>query len=624
MQTLDLITLDFETYYDQKYSLRAKEYNMSEYIRDPQFKIHCVGIKRNDEPVRWYRDRDVADALRSIQWDKSALLCHNTAFDGLILSHHFGIVPAYYFDTLSMARAVHSNALGAGLDEVATFYGKGNKLPNVLNLTKGIKDLDDNLMAQLAKYCAEDVRLCYEIFQELNKQYPQSELDLIDLTVRLFTDPVLRVDTDAVTEALDAELEERDELIARTGLAPEQLRSSNKFADALKALSVTPPTKVSERTGKDAYAFAKSDEGFMDLLEHEDERVRNLCEARLASKSTINETRAYRFLKAGADGMKLPVLLNYWGAHTGRWSAGNKMNMQNLPSARSKSRGALRKSILAPEGCVLVVADSAQIEVRVNAWLAGQTDMLQAFREGRDIYSEFATTFYGRTITNSEETKMERQVGKTAVLGLGYGMGAQKFQKSLKSGNPSVVVTDQESQDVTTTYRQTYRYISMAWRQMEGILGLLVDNQSGTWKVLKYEDSSIVLPNGMRLLYPGLTHTDDGYCYYGLTDHYRIEEAQALETKIHGNLVSYKIYGALLWENIIQALARIIIAEQMLIISKRYRVVMTTHDEIVAVAPKDEADEALQFMFDVMLTSPSWAPDLPLNASGGYAENYSK
>jgi hypothetical protein len=624
---MNIVTLDFETYFDKEYSLRKKEYNTSSYIRSPLFKAQCVGVKINDGPVHWYSGEELTKALHSIDWSRSALLCHNTAFDGLILSHHFGIIPAYYYDTLSMARALHSNAIGAGLDEVARFYKVGNKLPSVLDKTKGVREIPPELLKQLGEYCAEDTRLTYEIFEKMKKFFPQAELDLIDLTIRMFCDPVLEVDIPAVEKELKREIKEQQEIIARSGRSKKELSSPEAFAAALRSLGIEPPTKVSETTGKTAYAFAKNDVEFQALALHPDERVRDLYHARLAAKSTINETRAYRFLEAGRGGAKIPVLLKYFGAHTGRWSAGNKMNMQNLPSSRAKCGGALRKAILAPKGYKIVVCDSAQIEARVTAWLADQFDLLDDFRNKIDVYSKFATELYGYLVTKAEETKTERHVGKSSVLGLGFGMGKDKMKTFLETGTPSVKLSLDKCAEIVQFYRKKYAKIARLWRTMDRILAEMSQNKRGSYKCISWDGSFLMLPNGLYLLYPFLrgdynefTGKLENLRYYDYQDGVKMR----MQRGDDAGCSPHFIWGGALTENVVQALARIIVAEQMLLISKRYRVVTMTHDEIVVLAKDDEAEECKEYMLQVMSTPPMWAPDIPLFAEAGYAENYSK
>jgi DNA polymerase len=518
-----------------------------------------------------------------------------------------------------MARGLHSNDIGAGLDEVARFYGVGNKIPDVLDSSKGIRDLDKTLYAKMAEYCAEDVRLTFDIFSQMLTLFPAKELRLIHHTVRMFCDPILKVDLPRVEKELAREIKAKEDLLVRVSggitdleQARKVIASNESFADLLRAEGITPPTKISPTTKKEVYAFAKTDLDFTALSEHPHERVRDLVDARLAVKSTIGETRAGRFLEAGKNGWSLPVLLNFYGAHTGRWSAGNKMNMQNLPRG-----GELRLSILAPKGHQLVVADSGQIEARVNAWISEQADLLQAFAEQSsdsptDVYTKFASLIYGREITKAD--KLERFIGKIGVLGLGYAMGAAKLQTTLALGTmgPAVFLELDMCQKIVNLYRRMNFKIVAFWKICDGIIQDMIAGRSGKYKCLRWEKERIWLPNGMSLKYPDIRAKmgDNGYAEYCYTR----------------KGVEAKVYGGLLCENIVQALARIIIGDQLLELAdgRGYRVVTTTHDEVVCCVRTASANKCFKTMLKVMTTPPEWCADLVLSAEGGWAVNYSK
>lgn len=412
----NVVTLDFETYYGDKYSLTAKDMNTSEYIRDERFKVHMVGIKVGDQPTKVYLEHEVADALSSIDWTTHALLCQNTAFDGFILSHHYGIVPALYLDTLSMSRALHGPATRHNLDTIAKRYGFAGKVrEKALSNTKNLRDLSErpDLVVSLSEYCADDVNDTHGIFWKMYEGMSDDELELIDITIRAFCDPVLLVDIPRVEAELDKEVAGKVSALMISGVDKKRLLSAEKFAEELRKLGVTPPMKISKTTGQPAYAFASTDRGFIALGMSTDPRVVNLHKARLLVKSTIGETRAGRFLEAGRDGMKLPVLLHYCGAHTYRWSGGNKMNLQNLVRG-----GELRRSLLAPPGYVLVVADSAQIEARMNAWLSDELALLEGFRQydagtGPDVYKIMASEIF--RVPVDKVTATQRFVGKVCL-----------------------------------------------------------------------------------------------------------------------------------------------------------------------------------------------------------------
>lgn len=610
---LDIVTLDFETFYGKEYSLSRREYNTSSYIRDPQFKAQCVGIKINGDPVysACSPEYNIEEAIQAIDWSRSALLCQNTAFDGLILSHHYGVVPAFYLDTMSMAACIFGHSVSHSLDNLCGMLGIGGKIKGALASTQDIYNLDDDTMRTLAEYCREDVRLTYELFQLLLPLIPSDEIRLIDLTLRMFCDPVLRVDTALLAQVHAAERTQKSAIIREANATAEELSSSDKFAALLKAQGVEPPMKVSARTGKPTYAFSKSDKEFMALMRHPNTEVRLLVEARLRIKSTITETRALRLIEAGVDGLRLPVGLKYYGAHTGRWSGTNKLNLQNL------TRGSdLRLSVMAPEGCVLNVGDLAQIEPRVLAYISQHQSLLTQFRNKDDVYKHMAVKIYG--VPYDAVTKEQRQVGKVCVLGLGYGMGYKKFVDALKAMT-GIDISEEDSQQIVWAYRAANPEITQLWREMDNVIKYMTLEGAAPYYVcnglVKVGYQHLELPNGTKLLYPGLHAIAEVITEDRVTVSFKYKSAI--------REWSY-IYGGLLVENIVQALARVVIAEQMLEVAESYRVVMTTHDELVIVSPESEAEVAQQRLLSIMSVPPVWAPDLPIAADGGYDVRYSK
>jgi hypothetical protein len=610
-----IITLDFETYWDQSYTL--SKLATSEYIRDDRFKAQCVGIKMGTNDVIWIPDKHVEEALRSIDWSSFALLAHHVQFDGFILTDRYGCVPAYYLDTLSMGRGLHSVGMGASLNALAKFYRKGNKLPDILDTTKGVRDWPPEMMEQAGLYCAVDTQLCYDVFECMLPKFCDSELDLIHETCRMFNEPMLVVDMGRAAAALEQEKDNKAAKIEKSKQDPANLRSNQKFAALLQEYGVEPPLKISKTTGEETFAFAKTDEGFLELQTHDDEAVRFMVAARMAVKSTLNETRAERLIKEGTDGRAVPVYLKYYGAHTGRWSAGNKMNLQNLPRG-----GELRKSLLAPPGYVLCVADSAQIEPRMLGWIAGDTEILDQFKNKEDVYEHMATIIYG--IPLEEVTKTQRFVGKVAVLGLGYGMGWKTFMMTIKLGlmGPPMDISAEDAKKVVNAYRAARTATTDYWKTSSEFLKYMLYDMDAEEGVLRINgaDNKIYMPNNMYLEYPGLSESGPGNYVYFDYENADIMDRGGIPNPKRGK----KMYGGILTENITQALARIVVGEQLLEIARRYRVATTTHDEVVAVVPEQEASEAMEFMLDVMRTPPAWAPDLPLDAEGGFAREYSK
>jgi len=986
-----LVSLDFETFWDADYTL--SKMSTSEYIRDKRFKAQMVGIKVGRKKTKIVPHSKIKAELAKINWATHGLLCHNIQFDGFILSHHYGIVPAKYYCTLSMARGLHSNEIGAGLDEVAKFYGGEGKIEGALEQTKGVLAWPKRMYDEVAQYCERDVDEMFRIFCEMHANYPAAEIELIHMTARMFCDPVLKVDIPRVQKEYEREVQRREELMLRvvdtksfeadsvaikeivkgpaeralTGIDRDMLivkrvvGSNKRFIDLLLDTGMSEcdiPRKISpawikasadERETKEkwAYAFAKDDLDFINLPERvwdlfpelnpddvddvavaldKQQRLQDLIDVRIAVKSTTNITRAARFLEAGKNGMPLPVGYAYYRAHcltgdaqvltrsgwvaladwqggevaqwseggaikfapaspnvfevdeplisaqgryhrcvytkghtlptltsygtfkprkagealatrfdipitgvldgsaaitpleaqlavmvqadgnvrsnpargycvrfgftkvrkverckallsqagiefteawegnvcririgaeyyaqlirlvgpykqfdkdlldasaatkaafiselahwdgdvepqpkgftytttdeynaqfvstmahlsgraaltstrertgwskayrvyirkdtktrsvpkdyrevefsgkvycpttetgyfmvrqngcivvtgnTGRWGGNNKMNMQNLTRG-----GELRLSILAAAGHMVCVADSGQIEARVNGWLWDQDDLLDAFRNAdtwdkslgvargnmRDAYCRFADDIYGREVTTDD--KLERFVGKVCVLGLGYMMGAAKLQMTLAKGalgGPPVFFTLDQCKHIINTYRRRNHKIADGWKVCTQIIEDMAAGRTGSHKCISWEANTIWLPNGMSLKYPDLRKApgDKGW------DEWTYQSGDMRK----------KIYGGLLCENLVQALARIIVATQMLWIDTKYRVVMTTHDEAVTHPKKAQAKKCYEFMHKCMTTPLPWCPDIPLAAEGGSDINYSK
>lgn len=435
---MQLVTADFETYYDVGFSLSGL--TTEEYIRDERFQVIGAGIKINEGETYWYTGDQVKQELDKINWKDSALLCHNTQFDGGILSFRYGVIPNLYLDTLSMARAINGVDVGGSLAFLVEKYSLGAKGTEVIQAKgKRLEHFTESDLLQYGEYCKNDVELTYKLFEVLAPNFPEEEIKLIDMTLRMYTEPTLELDDALLQARLEEVQQEKSQLLQGLMVKLEcdteecvraKLASNKQFAEILQEFGVKVPTKISPATGKETFALAKGDQGFLDLCDHEDPFIQELCRVRLGTKSTIEESRIERFLGIGGRNKgKLPIPLKYYGAHTGRWAGSDKVNFQNLP-ARDKKKKALKNAVVAPQGHQVINCDSSQIEARVLVWVAGQNDVLSWYAEGRDVYCEFASKVYGKTIT--KEDKTERAVGKTCILGLGYGTGWAKLQSTLK------------------------------------------------------------------------------------------------------------------------------------------------------------------------------------------------
>lgn len=606
-----LLTVDFETFWSKDYTL--KKLSTEEYVRSPLFHAHGAAVKYGSAPSRWIIGADLPAFFAAVPWDDVALLAQNTAFDGLILAHHYGKVPALYLDTLSMARAALPRQRHS-LEKLAEHFNLPAK-GTAVNLTKGVRHLTDDIERQLGAYACHDDDLAYEVFQRLFPQIPLAEFIVIDLTIRMFTQPRLTLDKPKARKLLANTIRGKRSALQRLGVTKKDLASTDKFAAILEErFGIEIETKVGKKGP--IPALAKTDQFMKALLEHENPDVQALAATRLSVKSTLEETRLRRLLAMHERGPS-PVFLNYCGAHTLRWSGGDKVNWQNF------TRGSeLRKSVRAPEGHVLVVADLSQIEARVLNTLAEQWDMVELFEKG-DPYCAMATDVYKRAITKKENPN-ERHVGKVLVLGCGYGMGAPKLKNTLRQGalgGPPIYVELETAEGYVSAYRKRHAKVVDYWRQAETVLGLLEARVEGQpWGPMLIDKGYIRhVASGVSLDYTGLVRIDGEW---------RMNNRDGTPMRnSSGNLV--RLYGAHATENVVQWLSRVILAEAMVSMAKagvlwRFPMVMTTHDEIVLLAPKTQADECLSLILKHMTKRPSWLPALPLAAEGGYDECYSK
>lgn len=622
MDLLPIITIDFETYFDKDYTLT--KLSTSEYIRNINFLAHGLGIQTPDDTFpRWIPKAYIKQELARYNWDNYALLCHNTAFDGLILSHHYDIHPKFLLDTLSMARGWFGTAVSASLDSVAKQFKLGNKVPNVLMQTKGLRELPGDLEFDLGMYCIQDVNLTKQIFDIfIRLYYPSDELKIIHHTLKAFTEPKLLVNKDLIYLEIERLNTERTQLLEQARdilgdpnieITLSKLSSNPKFAQVLKQLGVQPPTKISPTTGKTTFAFAKQDLTFQALHQINPD-VSTVCNARLNAKSNIGHTRALRFL-ANAD-PALPVLMNYCGAHTMRFSAANKLNLQNLPRINPKdpTSGQLRKSICAPEGYKLVIADSSQIEDRMNCYVSGQLDILETYRNKEDAYKAQASKIYGTPI--HEVTSEQRFLGKVARLALGYGCGVNKFHNIVLAGlmGPPVNISRNYAKDIVYAYRRTNMHIIKFWETCYDFMINMANGTLSEYKIpgmskplLTIAQDQILMPNNLKLHYK---HINPNEGYY-----------------ISRENKQTKIYGGLLAENIIQCLARIAVISQILTIaeSETYAsLALLVHDEGVFLVQESRAEELLEKLLLQMRTPLPWCPDLPFDADGIISDFYDK
>jgi len=601
-----LITLDFETYYDKEYGL--KKFTTEEYIRDPRFEVIGVAVKA-DNTMHWCTGThdEIKTFLQGFDFEHNFALGHNMRFDAAILSWVFDIHPLGLFDTMGMAQIVHGLTESVSLANLSTLYNLGEKGTEVLDaIGKKRSDFTATEMAAYSRYCMNDVELTYKLFHALKNKSTAQELKLIDLTMRMYTEPKLELNKGLLVRHLAEVVDKKEKLLAQANVAKEDLMSNPKFAELLRQHGVEPPMKTSPSTGEDTYAFAKTDEGFKELLEHENPTIQVLANARIGNKSTIEETRTENFINIANRG-KLPVPLKYSGAVVShRWSGVDGINLQNLPRTSE-----LRRAICAPKGYKLVASDLSNIELRLAYWFAKSHSKIQQIKDGIDLYKQSAADITGTPY--DEVNKDLRFIFKVVNLSGIYGVGANKMHSILKQGGVKKELN--EVKNIVYAYRKANPELVQAWADAGTMLDAVRAGQYYTMGnggiIESYENEGMLKPNGMVLHLPNLrklqTATGESWAY----------------DKLMGrSIIPEYIHPAKVFQRCIQSLARDIIAEQLIQVSKKYPVVMTVHDELVMLCKESEVDECKAYVEQCMTTAPEWCSDLPLGCEVGVGDNY--
>jgi DNA polymerase len=609
---MNILTLDFESFFDQEYSL--DKMTTEEYVRDPRFEVHMCAVRDGQTgTVEWYTRAEFEQLMGiwragGVVSDK-AILAHHAQFDGLILSHHYGIKPAMWFDTLSMARAVLGPHIPKGLGALAEHFGLGAKnVPYELFKGKHWYELAAATQQTVAAGCCHDVELTWHLFCILSQGFPTSEFALIDETVRLFTEPVLVGAADRLDRVYKEERDTKDKLLAELGVTTQQLRQNGAFIRLLEAEGVEVEWKPGKN--KENPCFAKTDEFMRELVDDENPRVAALAQARLDAASNLTLTRTQR-LRGMTERGKLCVYLNYSGAHTKRWSGGDKMNWQNF-----RRGAALGSGIGVEAGCVIVTRDASQIECRMLNRTAGQWDVIDKFFRKEDPYIGIAGHFYGHEVYKPkqgdpryEEMETKRGTGKQLELSCGYGAGGPSIVATARRGTygPPVYLTEDQGLAARDLYRSTHQWVVALWNSASLALEAMARGETFEWLRCRVEDKRLYLPNGLWLDYSTLHKDEQG------------------EWKVATRNGEAKMYGPKLVENYIQAIARVHLGNAWLACRQAgLRVVSSEHDKLICVCRESEAEAVAAFLHAELCRPPSWMPDVPLDSEGYISHTYAK
>lgn len=648
-----MVVLDFETYYDAKYSLT--KLTIPEYVHDPRFHVHGLAVRWPDGRCEFCTDVEAAlthlrDAFGE-HLERTTVVCHNAAFDLYSLSRRYNLRPRHFTDTMllayhSLGRRDRNNGQAASLEALAKFYKlpvtKGN-----LDFMSGVRNPGVQQLAELADYAKNDVSITAMLAERLLPEVtrPEVELPILQHSVRLFTERSIRIDTNGIEPIAAAVRLQTEQFLAKTGATAETISKDGAFTMLLQAALTRTGRKLPLKAGKNGAipATARKDPEMLALVGDDDPVVAALAAARVEKKAEHQKLARLDTLKriAAATGGYVPPYLVYCGAHTGRFSGGGGFNVQNL--GRSGVGAQIRGLLVARPGHVFVVADLAQIEARVTAWCANQQDMLAAFRDRRDLYSEFASRTLGREVRKPRsddppyvKAQLEplRMVGKAAVLGLGFGMGPLKYMNTLRA-EPNVAglfdtgaLTPIICRDIVMAFRRTYPRIPRLWSDLEAAARASADGGRHSVGPVRFERSGQVtllwLPSGRALRYLDLRleARQRSIRYLG-------EDGMESEFTPDGPAMVYGadtvLYGGKLTENIAQAIARDVLVEAILRLEAAgWLVLFHVHDEVVLEVKREQADAAREAIGRELARALPWADGLPLDCEVSVLDRYAK
>lgn len=619
----NFLFIDFESFYDPKngYSVGSKGLSMVEYVRDSRFKDFGACLSILDGEPKWV----VADQLKSVydnlkaycgyEWKDTYVVAHNAKFDALITVEKYGIKPKGWICTKAMSKTVLGKTVKShSLKHLAEHFGLPRKTIEVLDSVAGKRDLTPEELATLGEYCKHDVWLCREIFKRLEKDFPKEEYKILSRTIEMFVRPKLELDVPLLDKASKEEAERRENIFKEMGIDKKEFASNIKFPQLLEARGYPVPYKPSpKKKDEDGNplkipALALGDVAFVDMLEGRNEELRKLCEARVAAKATLLETRTGKLARIGLTGA-WAFDAEYSGAsQTLRLSGGSGAggNPQNFTRDSD-----LRRGVVAPIAHKLVVGDFDKVECRIVAALAGDKALLKALMG--DPYSDFGSLVYGYPVSKADKsTAMERRFGKEAILGLGYQMGAKKFKNRVKI-NIGQDISDEKAWETVSLYRTTYKGVTALWEDLGKFIPLMAKKETRIrvpeWPVT-FVHEGILLPSGLKIKFPQLRQ--------------EVNEKGKLEwvydVWINSRLEKKRLYGGKVLENVSQGLAGELCKLAMLEVLEF--VYGQVHDELILVVAEEDAEQAAERLEYAMSKSPSWMPSLSLGADVHCGRNW--
>lgn len=618
------VVLDWETFYDpaQKYSLTSQTYE--EYVRDPRFEEIICSFYLPEENEHWHAvgHKNINAELRALRLHECAVVAHNNNFDSLILTEKHGIEAMEYICTLAMAKPHVGARDSVSLGKLAERLGLPSKGTAVVDaMGKRLRDFTPDALQRYIEYGMRDDELCWGIFMHFRSMWDDLSMEVMSDTIRCGVVPQLQLDVPLLEGYLPMLEKRQRDIVASVAkdfnVPPAQMEtylgSNAQFAKCIEHLGYEAPTKTSPKTGKEAYAFAKTDMGFKELLESNDEKLVALCEARLGNKSNIGLSRAQRMIDIGRRG-RMPMPLDAFGAGTGRWVAlgGQKINVQNFPKRGGDTT--LREAIMAASGYHVVTCDLSQIEARRMAAAAGQWDLVEQFRHDLDPYSQFATDLYGYPVSKHNGKKQERNVGKESILSMQYGSGGRAFWLRLRSAY-NIYLEESFCKEAVWKYRRKYASIVQFWKQCDEALrvmrlgGEYAFGEDDCYLAVK---GGIYLPDDYFLKYDQIHGQEDTET--GKTEYVYMDRTKRSLRRIYRGIIANNVTQG--------SSARILQNHIKWLRDEGILMCGTVHDELIFMVPDSELELQCDIINKTMKRTPAWAKDTPVDCELTVGPNY--
>lgn len=602
-----VVAVDYESFYSDEYSLR--KLSTFSYCNDPRFDAYLVAVYTPS--FEWVGNP------RDFNWELlrgKTLLAHNALFETCVTDRlqRDGVIPKglprfNWTDTADLAAyLLCKRALDVAVRELLGRTVDKSMRSNMKGLR--FNELSTEDRERMLAYAANDAKECYALWLKYGHQWPESEQRISRMS-REAGIRGMRLNTDALDKALSdirVQLFEAERSIPwdfrdsgyKTPFAPSMLR-----AECMRAGIPYPAS-----TAKNSEDFDKWMEEYGNKTAWAPLlgtwRSMNALQSKL---ETLAETRT-------TDG-RYPFALKYFGGHTGRWSGDEGFNMQNMYKEAIFGID-LRSLFLPDEGCQLLVADYSAIEPRLLWWQVGDQRMLNLLRAGFDAYHAHAASTMGWPSDKPLKALYEAKdpdavaiypLAKARVLGLGYGCGYKKFHKLANQWG--IPLTLAQAETAVYDYRDGNPLITGFWRARTEAAGMAARG--------KHSEYSVRMASGRAMKYfqPRFVPVkqDDG----------QIKEELLARDWLGDDY--RRLYGGKITENLIQALARDVLADGWIRLDKAGladRLHFTAHDEFVI--STDGGEEARAEASRILSTPPEWAPDLPLKCVPKLFEAYTK